>query len=217
MDIAWSVPAIRCAAKYFVEVSANIDLARAGFDAWNRNDLDAWLQMLDSEIEFHPAGVFPDFEPAYRGHDGLGCFWRAIYEPWQELRVEIDYIEERADCVVVTVRYAPPATTGYKSTCRSRQLSASGMGSLSRWSAGRQLRRPGKRSAPQVRAGRSTAHGIPTRVSAMRGRLDIRQDPPSSDRAGIHNRSCRRGMTLAAHPMCAEGGSASPLRKVESL
>ena len=102
------------ATRYFVEVSANIDLTRAAVDAWNRNDLDAWLEGADPDIEFRLAGIFPDVDPVYRGREGLARFWQTWHEPWRELRLEIDYIEEREDWVVVEVRYRATGHDGIR-------------------------------------------------------------------------------------------------------
>ena len=102
------------ATRYFVEVSANIDLTRAAVDAWNRNDLDAWLEGADPDIEFRLAGIFPDVDPVYRGREGLARFWQTWHEPWRELRLEIDYIGEREDWVVVEVRYRATGHDGIR-------------------------------------------------------------------------------------------------------
>ena len=87
-------------------VSENIDVILAGFEAWNQEDLDAWLEVLHPDVEFHNAGVFPDFDRVYRGHDGVSEFWRAMHEPWESLRVELEQIEEeRRDWVAYTFRF----------------------------------------------------------------------------------------------------------------
>lgn len=38
-------------------MSKNSELIRAGYEAWNRNDLDAWLEVLHPDVEFHTSGV----------------------------------------------------------------------------------------------------------------------------------------------------------------
>jgi ketosteroid isomerase-like protein len=83
-------------------VSRNTEITRAAFEAWNRDDLDGWLESLDPEVEFYPAGVFPDFDQVYRGREGLARWWHTIHEPWRELRADLEDIEERGDCLVVS-------------------------------------------------------------------------------------------------------------------
>jgi ketosteroid isomerase-like protein len=76
-------------------MSKNSELIRAGYEAWNRNDLDAWLEVLHPDVEFHTSGVWPDFDPVYRGREGLADFWRRMHEPWEKFRIEVDQIDEQ--------------------------------------------------------------------------------------------------------------------------
>jgi ketosteroid isomerase-like protein len=95
-------------------VSATIDWTRAVIDAWNRDDLDAWLKMLDPDIEFQLARLFVDLDPVYRGREGMARFWQTMHEPWRELLQEIDYIEEREDWVVVALRFRASGHDGMR-------------------------------------------------------------------------------------------------------
>src|SRR5829696_4228941 len=54
----------------------NVEVIRGIYAAWDARDLDALLELTDSEIEFRTSGYFPDFEPIYRGHQGLRSFWK---------------------------------------------------------------------------------------------------------------------------------------------
>jgi ketosteroid isomerase-like protein len=77
-----------------------LELARVGFDAWSRGDLEALLTTLDEDVEFWTSGVFPGLEPVYRGHDGMRKFWDDFRSPWQSLRIMMDDIRERGDRIV---------------------------------------------------------------------------------------------------------------------
>ena len=83
----------------------NSELIRAGYEAWNRNDLDAWLEVLHPDVEFHTSGVWPDFDPVYRGREGLAEFWLRMHEPWERFRIDVDRIDEQGDCFVLTLRF----------------------------------------------------------------------------------------------------------------
>jgi ketosteroid isomerase-like protein len=66
-----------------IAMTKNSELASAAYKAWNRGDLDAWLENSHPEVELTTSGVFPDFEPVYRGRKGLIEFWRQLREPWR--------------------------------------------------------------------------------------------------------------------------------------
>ena len=83
----------------------NVQVVRAGVEAWNRNDLDGLLAVYDPEVEFHTSGVFPDFDAVYRGHDGIARFWEAMHEPWEELRLDLERIEDFGEQVALEFRF----------------------------------------------------------------------------------------------------------------
>ncbi|MBN1530038.1 MAG: nuclear transport factor 2 family protein [Thermoleophilaceae bacterium] len=61
---------------------------RRAVEAWNADDLDAFLAELDSEVEWHPA-IQPGLEgraTVYRGPDGAREIWRQDRgEAWERL------------------------------------------------------------------------------------------------------------------------------------
>ena len=65
-------------------------LVQATFDAWNRDDVEAWIATLSPDVVYHTSGVFPGLEPSYAGHDGIREFWRAMHEPWETLRIDVE-------------------------------------------------------------------------------------------------------------------------------
>jgi hypothetical protein len=69
----------------------NVEVIRAIYAAWDTRDLDALLELTDPEIEFRTSGYFPDFEPIYRGHQGVRSFWEAMLVPWDEsFRIDVE-------------------------------------------------------------------------------------------------------------------------------
>src|SRR6478736_718601 len=72
--------------------------------------------MADPGIVFRTGGIFPDFEPVYRGREGMRSFWQQIREPWDTLRAQIEQVDEHHDALVVSLRFfaeaadAPPVT-----------------------------------------------------------------------------------------------------------
>jgi uncharacterized protein len=84
---------------------SNADLLRAGYDAWNRADLDGWLELLDPDIVIRTSGAFPDFAPEYRGLGGAKRFWGQMLEPWKEFRIEVEQMEEEGDLAAAGIRF----------------------------------------------------------------------------------------------------------------
>ncbi len=74
---------------YFPAVSEeNVELMKQGVDAFNRGDMNGMLALMDPELEFVTAGLFPGTSPFYRGHDGWVTFWRDFRETWESLSIE---------------------------------------------------------------------------------------------------------------------------------
>jgi ketosteroid isomerase-like protein len=50
----------------------NVEIARRAYDAWIRDDLDAFLAELDPDVVWHTAieGAAEGDDRVYRGHDG---------------------------------------------------------------------------------------------------------------------------------------------------
>lgn len=66
------------------------------FEAWNRGDLEAFLETLDPEVEWKTAGIFPGLDSEYRGREEVRGFWRAFHEPWERLSISYDEAIETA-------------------------------------------------------------------------------------------------------------------------
>ena len=84
---------------------SNTDLLLAGYEAWNRGDRDAWLALLDPEIQIETSGVFPDLAPEYHGHKRAAKFWSQMLEPWEEFKIEVERIEEESEIVAAGIRF----------------------------------------------------------------------------------------------------------------
>jgi ketosteroid isomerase-like protein len=56
----------------------NVEIARRAYDAWNRDDLDAFLAELDPEVVWHTAieGTAEGDDMVYRGHAGARQIWK---------------------------------------------------------------------------------------------------------------------------------------------
>ena len=90
----------------------NVEIARAGYEAWNRSDLDGMLGMLASDVEFVTAGLFVGLDPVYSGHDGFKKFWRDFRGAWQSLDLAINELRDCDERVVILVTFAARGRDG---------------------------------------------------------------------------------------------------------
>jgi len=82
----------------------NVETVRRAQDAWNADNLDAFLAELDPEVEWHPS-IEPALEgrqTTYRGHHGARRAWEEYRgEAWGRLRGQIQEIRDLGDSVLV--------------------------------------------------------------------------------------------------------------------
>jgi ketosteroid isomerase-like protein len=73
----------------------NVDAARRMFEAWNRGDVDAWLQSFHPEIEWFSevAGRLEGDATVYRGRDQMRRFWEEWRTVW-ETTIEISELRD---------------------------------------------------------------------------------------------------------------------------
>jgi ketosteroid isomerase-like protein len=66
----------------------NVETVQRAIEAWNADDLDAFLDELDADVEWHPA-IEPGLEgkaATYHGHDGARKIWRQDRgDAWERL------------------------------------------------------------------------------------------------------------------------------------
>jgi ketosteroid isomerase-like protein len=83
----------------------NVEIARRGYEAWNRDDMESALRGLDPEVEWLPrlgaAGVRATL---YRGHEGVLAYKREVEEALGAIQVEVLSIEDLGDHVLAHIR-----------------------------------------------------------------------------------------------------------------
>jgi ketosteroid isomerase-like protein len=86
----------------------NVEVVRKSFDAIGRWDLDALLELYDSDISFEPLTGTRVETGGYRGHQGVRQYFEEADEVWDEVRPVVGQITTTADEVVVFghVRFA---------------------------------------------------------------------------------------------------------------
>ena len=83
----------------------NVERLRQGVAAFNRGDMDGMLALLDPDVEFVTAGLFPGVSPVYRGHDGWVTFLREFRGTWESLSVETNEFRDAGDQVVLLMTF----------------------------------------------------------------------------------------------------------------
>jgi ketosteroid isomerase-like protein len=79
----------------------NVTLLHRAYEALNRRDLDAFLALMDPDVEAVPRVVA--LESAYRGHDGIRLWWQHLVEFLPDLAVEVIAVRDLGATTIVTV------------------------------------------------------------------------------------------------------------------
>ncbi len=75
-----------------------LDRIRRGYEAFNAGDVDAFLEVVHPDIEFHSRVM----SNVYRGHAGIRRYFREwIVEPWERLHAEPESIEALSPLVAL--------------------------------------------------------------------------------------------------------------------
>jgi ketosteroid isomerase-like protein len=86
-------------------MAANSELLLRGYDAWNHDDCQAWLDLLDPEVKISTSGVFPDLSAEYCGHGEATRFWKQMHAPWERFRVDVEHIEDDEEHAFAAIRF----------------------------------------------------------------------------------------------------------------
>ena len=86
-------------------MSSNSELLLAGYAAWNRDDLDGYLELLHPDVHISTSGLFPDIASEYSGRDRAATFWRQMHEPWALFRIDVEHIEDEGDWAIASLRF----------------------------------------------------------------------------------------------------------------
>jgi uncharacterized protein len=82
----------------------NVEIARRGYEAFARRDLDAVFELFDPAIEAHDPPEMPD-AAIHRGHDAVRRDWEQTYELFEDFTIEVEETLDCGDDVVVFLRY----------------------------------------------------------------------------------------------------------------
>jgi ketosteroid isomerase-like protein len=80
----------------------NVELHHRAFEAWNRRDLDTWLELADPEVEIYSLNRELEGEP-YRGHAGVRSFWRDYLAVFPDFSVEVDEVRDLGEVTLARI------------------------------------------------------------------------------------------------------------------
>jgi ketosteroid isomerase-like protein len=84
----------------------NVETFKRAVDAYNRRDIDGFLEAFDPAVETHPLNLatFGQEAAVYRGHEGLRQFIRDVDETLIDVQVELVDMRDLGERLVSTGR-----------------------------------------------------------------------------------------------------------------
>ncbi len=79
----------------------NVALQHRVIDDFNRRDLDAYLALVDPEVEFTPYEVSVQGGDPYRGHAGVRKWWKDSFAVLLEVRAEVYEVRDLGSITLV--------------------------------------------------------------------------------------------------------------------
>lgn len=89
----------------FDEVVTNSELLLAGYEAWNRDDLNGYLELLHPDVRISTSGLFPGLAAEYVGRERAATFWLQMHEPWELFRIDVDHIQDEGEWAIASLRF----------------------------------------------------------------------------------------------------------------
>src|SRR6266702_4722953 len=72
----------------------NVEIVRALYEAWNRDDFEAWLSLIDPDVEWLQGIERPFGSNVLHGHEGACELWNLWRTEFDGLRIEVDEIRD---------------------------------------------------------------------------------------------------------------------------
>jgi ketosteroid isomerase-like protein len=111
----------------------NVELARVGYEAFNRGDIDGLLAICTSDIEWQDSAAIDT--SAVTGKDAVRGFFETVMEAWEETRREpekiVDLGEDRV--LVLFAQSVRGKGSGVEVEVRAGDLLTFRQGRLARW------------------------------------------------------------------------------------
>ena len=73
----------------------NVEAAYVAFDAFNRRDLGAFLELVDPDVEFR--SLLAGMESSYHGHEGIRRYWEDVLTVSTDFTLEVVEVRDLGD------------------------------------------------------------------------------------------------------------------------
>jgi ketosteroid isomerase-like protein len=80
----------------------NVELALRAFDAFNGRDLEAFLALMDEDVEI--VTRIAAIEGVRRGHDGMRSWWESMLTAFPDYDVEVVDVRDLEDVTLASLR-----------------------------------------------------------------------------------------------------------------
>jgi uncharacterized protein len=111
----------------------NIELVRAGFEAFARGDIESVLRLCDEDILVMQPLEMPGAAPLLREHAGVLEAFAEWPEQWDEYRIEILRAVDTGDHVVTVHQTGRGKSTGIPVEIQNAMVFAIRQGKLAEW------------------------------------------------------------------------------------
>jgi ketosteroid isomerase-like protein len=81
----------------------NVELAYQAYAAFNRRDIDAFLETMAADVEAFPRQAA--MEGVYRGHAGIRRWWAELLDVFPDFAVEVIEVRDLGDMALSAVRF----------------------------------------------------------------------------------------------------------------
>jgi ketosteroid isomerase-like protein len=85
-------------------MSENVELAHRTYDAFNRRDLEVFLECMHPEVEFTTSFMQMEGAPEIRGRSGIREWWRGLFAVFPDFHAEALEVREGDGSGIVAVR-----------------------------------------------------------------------------------------------------------------
>jgi ketosteroid isomerase-like protein len=85
-------------------LNENVELAHRTYAALNGRDLDAFLALMDPEVELKTRFMEMEGEDYFRGHSGVREWWERLLAVFPDFRAEVVELRDGGDRMVASVR-----------------------------------------------------------------------------------------------------------------